>query len=102
MDRETVGIAVEELVSASEVLQMMVGVFADSLDDAADVAAETGRDDSARRMRVAAGMLKGVDADRDLVTYLKALSWTLEQAAIELDDATEGGDGWKRREKGPG
>ena len=37
-------------------------------------------------------MLKGINEDRDTETYLKAVSWTLGQVQIEIDDLLrEGG-----------
>jgi hypothetical protein len=40
-----------------------------------------------RHLLAAARALNGIDERRAPVEYLKALAWTLEQVAIELEDA---------------
>ena len=47
-----------------------------------------------RHLLAAAKALNGIDEKRDLESYLGALSWTLEQVSIEIEDVLgEAGEG---------
>lgn len=86
MNAHTKGDAVDSLSRSLTVLALQLRTLT-------HIAEALGREKDARHLEASAAMLEGIDTERGLAEYRKAVEWTLEQVVIELEEL--GGNEWK-------
>jgi len=85
MNGDTKGDAVRDLDRSLTVLALQLRTLA-------RIAHTLGHAQDVRHLEASAEMLVGIDMERSLAEYRKAVEWTLEQVAIELKGL--GGNEW--------